>query len=282
MRAWSTRSRSNVSSHEIVTGSCGSTTIGRSSMPRARRWSSSPTLPGSARASASASSAARSPISSQPASSQALACLRPHAGQEPQRERCEKRASPPGRDDHDASGLPPVARDLGHGLRAAGAERAAEPRRLAHRSLQRAEQRAGTLRAARSRRCRGSPRRCRPARRAGRSGRRAARPRASARGSARDRAARRRPADSGASPPPSSCPSRCRTPAPRSSPSRRRRGSPACRRRSSGSPRSSGWSSCSQAAKNASRSRCAIMRSRAARVTVRTAEMPGAKASLPA
>ena len=234
------------------------------------------------------SSSARSPISAHPAAPRRSRGLRADPGQQAQRQGREERGIAAGRDDHDAAGLAPIGRDLRDRLRAARAERARQARRLAHGGLQRAEQRA---------------------RRLVRDDRREVEvalvdphlldaradlpdelptPPASARGSARGRAARRPPSGSAGAPPPSSSPSRRRTRAPRSSPSRRRRGSRACPRRSAGRPRSSGRSSCSQAAKKASRSRWAITASWAsacfagACFTLRTAETPGAKASLPA
>ena len=206
MRSGSTRSRSNVSSQEIVTGSCGSTTIGRSSIPCARRWSSSPTLPGSIsaswpdRARRDRRSARSRRLAGAPAPSAPRRAAAAAAAVRGTRDRR------PGGTITMPTGLAAVARDLRDGLRAAGAERAAEPGRLAHGRLERTEQRArrvvrhhrreievalvdADLLDARAELPDELPR-----------------PPASARGSARGRAARRPRAGSGAAPRPSSSP----------------------------------------------------------------------------
>ena len=134
-------------------------------------------------------------------------------------------ASRPGRDDEDAAGLAVIARDLGHRLARAAAEGAREAGRIPHRGLQGAEQRPCIGRLAHEpARGRGSPRRCRPARSARRGSRPRPRPCVSVRGSAPCRAGRRSPWDSAGRLPRRSWPSGCRTSAPRSSPSRPRRG----------------------------------------------------------
>ena len=106
---------------------------------------------------------------------------------------------------------------------------------------------------------RGSPRRCPVARRSGRPRAPRPRPPASTRGTAHGAGGRRPRPGSGAAPRRSSSPSGCRTCARRSSRWRPRRGPCGSPPTTSGFRRSEGSSSCSTAAKKASRSRCATI-----------------------
>ena len=169
-------------------------------------------------------------------------------------------------DDEHAVGLGEVARELRQELR----RRDARPTgtRPASSSTRR------RIVAAISRRCRacgarrprrGTPRRSTAARRAARSTRGSPSPRGSSRRSAPCAARGTPPAGTPCGPGPSASPSARRTRAPRSSRCSPLRG---CRdrRRSPACPRSAGSSSCSTAAKNASRSTCRIVASSGASV----------------
>ena len=137
-------SRANVSSWEIEIRSVDSSS-GRGSMPRARSRSSRPTLPGRTCRRSASVIAAMSPIVSIPSADEPLLRARPHAREDPDRERREERRLAARADDRQPAGLAPVRGDLGHDLGGRHAERAREPGARPHDRLHRLGQRAGVV-----------------------------------------------------------------------------------------------------------------------------------------